>query len=179
MKRQRRAAWRSLILVATAITMTLTILGGCARGTGPMPVTLAYAVKYPLQLHETMTWGMPLPALPPPSGEGFVLRIEPIGIEGLEVIGVLACDGSTVQPDGSRLHCAPGTALGWPPVGVSTHPVEGIALDTDGEAGVLIGVRRLSSNAEGSISAIRISYVVGDIAYEVVQPWSLTLLGHG
>jgi hypothetical protein len=39
---------------------------------------------------------------------------------------------------------------------------------------VVIGVRR-PSPADGRIDALRILYAVGDVEYETVEPWSLTV----
>jgi hypothetical protein len=139
-----------------------------------MPVTANVSVNYPAHPGITTTWGMPAPS----GAEGRLTSVELLGVANLEIVGVLGCASWTSHPDGSRIHCAPTTANGWPPAGVTALPVEGLALpgNPDQATGILVGVRRLTSESPGSIAAVRLWYESGGRTYQVVQPWSLTLV---
>lgn len=141
---------------------------------GPIQVSDAVEVAYPLALGEVTTWGMPLPESSRPAT---VRYVELLDVERLDVLGLLVCRGWTIQPDGSFLHCAPINAKGWPPPGIATYPVAGTGLASEprGSAGLLIGLRRQSADLEGSIGAIRIVYTVDGVTYEATEPWSLRL----
>lgn len=141
---------------------------------GPLQVSDAVEVAYPLAFGDVTTWGMPLPESSRPAT---VRYVELLGVERLDVLGLLACRGWTIQPDGSFLHCAPINAKGWPPPGIATYPVGGTGLASEprGSAGLLIGLRRQSADVEGRISAIRIVYTVDGVTYQAIEPWSLRL----
>jgi hypothetical protein len=142
---------------------------------GPLQISDAIDVAYPLAAGQATSWGMPLPQTS--RTPAVVRRIELLGVERLDVLGVLVCRGWTVQPDGSYLQCAPVNDNGWPPPGITTYPVDGteLAAEPRGSAGLLIGLRRQSDDLEGRIGAVRIIYTAGDVTYQAVEPWSLRL----
>jgi hypothetical protein len=165
-----------VVAVATAAIAVNALVGARTYPTdGPLQISDAIEVAYPLAAGQATTWGMPLPETS--RTPAVVRRIELLGVERLDVLGLFACRGSTVQPDGSYLQCAPVNSDGWPPPGITTYPVDGteLAAEPGGSAGVLVGVRRQSSDLEGRITAVRIIYTAGDVTYEAVEPWSLRL----
>jgi hypothetical protein len=162
--------------LAVAVTAVGLFASGCLGDVvgAPVPMTAAIHVEYPAPAAEASTWGMPLPTSDRPA----TLRaVELVGVANLEVLGIAACSGWTAHSDGSRNHCAPGTARGWPPDGVETLSVAGLALPIDPEgdaAGIVIGLRRTGSG-DGRVEAVRLVYESGGLTYAIVQPWSVTL----
>lgn len=114
-------------------------------------------------------------------GKAAVLNlVEPLNVEGLDVLGVRTCSGAT--PAGEDfLHCAPLNSSGWPPPDVTAREVAGTLIDRtpNSSVGVLIGLRRQPAASVGTISGVRIVYTVDGTTYEVVQPWSLRLVPSG
>ena len=145
------------------------------RPNGPMPITAGVQVQYPLAFGMTSTWGNPIPELA--TGSGVLVDVQLLEVQNVEILGIAACEGSQLQPDGSFNQCAPINARGWPPSGVTTVPLGGVALGMDPHEspGLLIGVRRTDAALDGAIGAVRILYRADDTLFEVVQPWSLRL----
>lgn len=172
------------LLIAMALVLggfvVWAIREGPHRADGPLPVTGDLSVTFELNPDETATWGTPLPG-----SEGLqvvVSRIEPIGVDGLDIIGIQVCRAShTPNASGELLHCAPVNSYGWPPVSAIPEPVEGTTLDNspDPLVDVMIGVRRTSGAPDARISSIRIVYAAGGITYEAIEPWSLYLVPRG
>jgi hypothetical protein len=122
---------------------------------------------------------MPLPGRP---GETFVLQvIEPLGVEGLDVLGVSVCRWSGV-PDEEGIYndCAPIASLTWPPAGTTLLPVDGTVLAGESPfVPVVIGVERHAGATVARIDAIRIVYTANGTTYEVTEPWALNLVDPG
>lgn len=169
---------RAAVLAAAVALIVVAVVAGKIwldgkTSSGPLTITGKATWGIPLEDGQTATWGMPLPELDQPAT---LQAVEPLGVNGIDVLGVTACVGSTLQSDGSHLHCAP-NAYGWPPAGVSTQPIAGTAFASNPSdtPGVLIGVRRTSNGRTGTIGSLRITYVVDGRTYVAVEPWSLEL----
>lgn len=178
---------RAIIAVAFAVVLLGTGLAvwqfrteGPYPTDGPLPVTAGVQITFELDVGEPATWGTPLPGSD--RGEAIVRRIEPIGVEGLDVLGIRVCHASR-EPNasGEYLHCAPVNDYGWPPSGVQTNAVEGTVLDASADPliDMLIGLRRQPSTPEGRIESVRIVYTVNGVTYETIEPWSLRLVPRG
>ena len=161
---------------ATLVLVVLALVAGNGRSAnGPVPLTDPISLEYEFAAGSATTWGMTFP----PAGAttpATVVAVEPQGVAGLDVIDVRACDFALPG-------CAIVNAAGWPLNGVATVPVAGITLPATGGPGelfqLLIGVRRQSSAAPGSIDSVKIVYRIGDKTYEVTEPWSLKILAPG
>jgi hypothetical protein len=173
----RAARYPVAVLAITAVgAVAWLVASGSGRSAaqGPLPVTDRIEISMPLGVGETATWGMPLPGSS--NGTAVLRRIEPIGARDIEIVAIQTCRSSgTPDAAGDFVHCAP-LGAAWPPAGVDLLPVEGMSVQAlaDPFVDVVIGVRR-PSPADGRIDALRILYAVGDVEYETVEPWSLTV----
>ena len=109
--------------------------------------------------------------------DGVVETVDLVDARGVDVLGIQACVGATLETDGTYTHCAPSNASAWPPSGVALRPVEGAPLPRDPRdpTGILVGLRRQPGFAEGTVRAVRITYSVDTSTYQVVEPWSVRL----
>lgn len=142
---------------------------------GPMQISDAIEIAYPLSAGATSTWGTPIPEVE--VSPTAIVDVQLLDVINVEVLGIAACVGGQLQPDGSFNHCAPINAIGWPPEGVSVLPVAGVELGTSprNSPGLLVGVRRVDASIDGTIGAVRILYRAEGTLYEAIQPWSLRL----
>lgn len=166
------------MIVAVAIGAIKLNARAHYRTDGPLPASDETRITYELDAGQSTTWGMPLDGA---LGKVVVLNVvEPLGVEGLEVLGLRTCSGAAPHGD-DFLHCAPLNSSGWPPAGVATHEVADTMIDgtQNSSVGVLIGLRRQPTASEGTISAVRVVYTVEGVTYEVLQPWSLRLVPPG
>lgn len=120
---------------------------------------------------EAFTWAMPLPDNPT-TNEIVIESVTPDGVEGLEVLGVMASeDGCVIST----------ISVGFPPADVSVRDVRGATLRGPSEPCALqslVGVQRIASPL-GFINGLRIRYRHAGSAYEVVLPWSLEVKDPG
>jgi hypothetical protein len=165
----------SAVAVVVVAILVAQLAGGGASDSGPLQISGDLQVEYPLPVDTVTTWGVPFPESEMTPAE--VTDVQLQEVNNLEVVGIAACVGWQLQPDGSYNHCAPMNSMGWPPSGVSIVPVSGLALGTTARdsPGLLIGVRRLEPNSDGTIGSIRILYRAGRTSYFAIEPWSLRL----
>ena len=170
----------SAVLGATAIVVVAAaiVLRG-PRHDGPLTTNGAFNISYTLADNEVFVWGMNLPWYGDPAvGDIRIDSIEPVGTQGLEVLG-LVLNNSVLQPDGSCLSYGAGPAASFPPPGVPTREVSGAVLSAaDGkrcsnDPSVLVGVRWLPNSSAGRIDALRMLYHHRGTAYELVMPYGL------
>jgi len=104
--------------------------------------------------------------LPPNRGSGPIrlVSIEPIDIRGAEILGIAMAD----PIDRSIVN-----AMGFPPAGWATQPVDGVVIHPDQEATVLIGVRIPRDTGEGIVEGIRVRYEFEGKPYESTLDWTL------
>lgn len=109
-------------------------------------------------------------------GSARVVRVEPIRLAGLRVLGMGVCDHHETG-------CSIVNAGGWPLPGVTILPARDAPLTfAAGPAGpwqLLLGVSRDADADVGSIDAIRVTYVAGGATFDVVEPWSLRIYAPG
>lgn len=167
----------AIVVAVGALAIWRSHGSGSYRTDGPLPITDGVQVTVGADAGEVATWGTPLPGS---GGKTVVLeRIEPVGVQGLEVLAVAVCHSNPhPDPDGNINHCAPIGSNGWPPPGVQTEAVAGTLLppQADPLVDVVIGARRLSSSSEGRIASVRIVYTADGDTYETNEPWSLRLV---
>lgn len=159
------------------VSLALYIARGPAYPTnGPLPRTDEAGVEMELANGAAATWGMPLPGSS--AGHLALRSVEPLSVEGVEVLGVNACHPSGV-PDagGGYTDCAP-VGGPWPPEGTTLVDVAGAVVEPGNLSfvSVVIGVRRQPAATVSRIGAVRIVYSTGAITYEVVEPWGLRLV---
>ena len=166
-----------LILLAASAVVAANALRG-PRGDGPVRTNSRVKLTFPLPDDQIFVWGMPLPPNPSQT-DARIISIEPVGISGLEILGVVV-DFPVRRPDGICLMYGDQTALSFPPPGVPTRDVNGTWLLTDekerGTCGshpeVLVGVRRIPNASAARIEALRVLYVHDGTTYELVMPYS-------
>lgn len=175
----RALAPRPLVLSAAAIAVVALVavfaLSRGVRQDGPVPITDAVTVEYEYAAGEATTWGTTLPAVGG-SVAARLISVEPIGVSGLDVIGIAACD--------KRLSgCAVVNERGWPLPDVESREVAGLTLHPAGAGRtayqLLVGVRRHANADVGTLEAIRLVYEIHGTTYEVTEPWSLRILAPG
>ncbi len=162
------AALGSLILASGA--------GGLVGGTIPLPTGPLqpgsnFKVTLPLASGQVATWGTVLPR----NALTADLILESVHAEdpspGMGISGILV---GWPDLDGH----ATGTALGFPPDGTTTGPVQGTRLPGVGSTAardvqVLFGVFLKSGYDTGVIHGIRVRYRLGSTQFEIVLPDSL------
>lgn len=177
MRKQPALVTFGLALLVVGLALWQLQGGGRYPTDGPLPVSGGVAVTFEAAVGKAVSWGMPLDGSE--HGVAIVQRIEPEGVEGLDLLGVRLCHSSPEpRADGTYLNCAPVSSHSWPPEGVTTAEVEGTVLEGH-LIGLLIGVRRQPVAPEGTISSVRIVYTVDGVTYETVEPWSLRLVPQG
>jgi hypothetical protein len=158
----------AVVLVVILATVAGTVQN--ARTDGPLRASSPVSVEFPLRPGQPATWGMTLPTNPT-IADIRVESVEPVGVDGLKVLGVLV---SHPARDGSLVN-----ALGFPPHGIVTSPVENSLLPALGspmpELQALVGVALEPGHDSGAIDAIRVRYVAVGERYEAVFPWSLRI----
>jgi hypothetical protein len=165
----------ALLVLAGAIGAVQLSANGHHRTDGPLTASDEVRITYELDAGQSTTWGMPLDGA---LGKVVVLNlIEPLNVEGLDVVGIQTCSG-WAPVDGDLLHCAPLNSSGWPPDGVAVHEVAGTVIGgtPDSSVGVLIGLQRQPGASIATISGVRVVYTVEGVKYEVLQPWYLQLV---
>ena len=169
--RQRRVLIVGLPVVALAASIGIVANASKPyRTDGPLQPAGGAGLEYPLPADQALTWGMPLP-WNETAAEIRIESIEPVNPRGLDVLGVLARYPSPNE--------GIGLALGFPPDGVETSPVEGAVLPVRGSRNetleVLIGVQRHPNAPEEVIEGLRVRYQAGGEKFETVFPWTLRL----
>lgn len=162
------------------LAMRQFLVGGGLPADGPYPRTDPAGVDFELVPGASATWGLGLPGST--RGPVVLQAIEPLGVEGIDVLGVAVCHWSGV-PDAEGIYndCAPIASRTWPPAGATLVDVAGTVVEPGNRPFVsaVIGVRRQPTAVESRIAAIRIVYVADGTTYEVVEPWSLGLVDPG
>jgi hypothetical protein len=166
-----------LILVAVTAVVAANALRG-PRDDGPVRTNSRFKVTFPLPDDQIFVWGTALPPNPSQT-DARIISIEPVGISGLETLGVVV-DFPVRRPDGTCLMYGDQTAISFPPPGVPTRDVNGTWLLADnkerGTCGshpeVLVGLRRIPNASAGRIEALRMLYVHEGTTYELVMPYS-------
>lgn len=135
---------------------------------GPLVAPSSIGLSFPVPPGAAATWGVIFP-YNPTDGDLTVLDVAPVGTSGLDVLGVVAVDAG----EGTIVN-----AIGFPPPGLRTRPVQGATLPpaargvSDFE--VLVGFRLRDDSSVGSIDAIRVEYATASgERYEVMLPWTL------
>jgi hypothetical protein len=150
--------------------LTSVALAACQAGYqsgGP----LASVAEYGLETHAgpdgIVSWGLVLPELD--TGEPAIIEsVDPVGVEGLTVLVVLASD-----PRGTAI----GSAIGWPAPSAAFVDARGSAVTPpDGPSPrlQLVFVVHLDA-AEGRISSVRVRYKQGETLYEATYDWWLVV----
>ena len=117
-----------------------------------------------------MTWGTIVPANP--TAEPITITaVEPLTVTGVEVIQIVVNDPASEG--------AIGAVRGFPPPGVSIHPVSGYVLPPAGSPTpyrqILVAARLSPASTIGSIGGLRVTYQSGGHSYTLVIPGTLTL----
>lgn len=130
---------------------------------GPLENSTRLGVEVPLGPGETVTIGVIFPPNPLDSP----IRVEsvaPVEITGAQVVGIVFADPIERSIVG---------AVGFPPDGWDTQPVEGAIIQPGQEAGLLIGLQVDDGIGQGVIDGIRVRYVADGQAFETVLHWTL------
>jgi hypothetical protein len=128
---------------------------------GPLVPPVTLLVNTHIAPGDDGTWGIPLvaPEGPDPAILGSVTPAQdPVGLTILGISAAAIGDTSV------------GTAHGYPPVGMTLQPVEGMEVPAQGTGGrvqLVIGVR-YTGPGTGRIEGLRVSYSVGERRYEAV-----------
>jgi hypothetical protein len=165
---------RSVLVVVIAAVLLVGIAAIALAGNrspGPLAPTSETEVEFPIGVDQTATWGSPLP--PNPTESEIVLRsIEPIGVSGLELMGIVM--SRPVNSVGII------NAPAFPPEGTTAEEVDGFVIPAAGggepQVDVLLGVRRETGASEGRIEGLRVRYVANGTEYEVDLPYGLHIL---
>ncbi len=161
------AAMPLLLLIITAVVMS-----AIARTGGPLQSGSTTLVQLPTADGQIITWGMPLPENTT-AGEIALDWIELMDVQGLDIVGLV------VHRIGPGADVSYMTADGFPPAGVVTAAPAGSVLPR-GDSGayaleVLVGVRRSSGFASGTVGGLRVQYRWAGVPYEGVLAWGLEL----
>ena len=157
-----------LVVIAAVVLVGIAAIRLAGdRSPGPLQPNSKSTVEFPLDAAQQATWGSPFP--PNPTDSDIVIRsIEPIGVSGLDILGMVASGAGAMGVV---------NALGFPPQGVPTQPVQGTILapatgvSIQGDA--LVGVRLAAGATEGHIDGLRVRYVANGTDYEVDLPYAL------
>jgi hypothetical protein len=163
-----------IAFVAIAVVVTL-LLAATSRSPGPLTTNVTTSTEFTLAEGQVGSWGSPLPANTTPD-ELTIESIEPIGLSGLELVGLAV---TYPEIDGSIA-----TAYGYPPPGLTTHPPEGARVSAAGgptpSIQILAGVRLLPGAASGRIDGWHIRYSSGKgRPHETTIPWALIIYRTG
>ena len=167
--RQRRVLIVGLPVIALAAAIGIAAsVSKPHRTNGPLQPAGGAGVEFALAAHQPATWAMPLP-WNETAADIRIESVQPVNPRGLDVLGVLARYPS---PSDGLIN-----ALGFPPAGMETSPVENAVIPVRGSPNetleVLIGVQRHPNASEGVIEALRVRYESAGEEFEVVFPWSL------
>jgi hypothetical protein len=170
----RTLSW--LLIAAVSVGVVFVLLGrqSPAEQGGPLAVTDPVAVEYEYAAGKESTWGSALPETTGSSAVS-VTKVEPVGLVGLDVVGIQACDASSAS-------CSIVDSPGWPQPGITTIPVEGLRVWPAGQGpayALQIGVRRQANAPMGIIEGLKFTYAAGGKQYEVVEPWTLRVYAPG
>lgn len=172
--------WGAVAALVSAIFVVLALREtGAVMSDGPYPRTDAAGIDFELAPGVPATWGMPLPGS---LRESFVLRsIEPLGVEGLDVLGVYVCRWSGAPDDeGIFNDCTPAASRTWPPAETTLLAVDGTVVAGEPSfVSMVIGVERHAGTAAAKIASIRIVYTTNGDTHEVIEPWTLNLIDPG
>jgi hypothetical protein len=167
------------VAVAAVLTTLFVLAAGWylfLRDPGPGPIQWINGTAesgYPAPDRFAITWGFPIGGLKP---SGVLLNAEPVGVSGVDVLGIAVCLGSNPQRTAT---CGPLLGAGWPPPAVDLVPVDHVRFGPDPIPApmILVGARRHDGSDLGRIEALRLTYQVdGDWhTYVVTIPWSLEL----
>jgi hypothetical protein len=162
-----RVIGAGLAVAALVVALVAAATGyfGYRHG-GPFGGWNGAGVTWRAAIGETVSWAMPLPDNPTTT-DILIDSIAPVGVDGLEVLGVL------VSTQGCEV---PTIATAFPPPGVSTADPQGArlaALSKPCALHALFGVRRSQAGAPGKIQGLRIRYHFGGASYEDLLPWTL------
>jgi len=175
------------VLVVFAVTLAVaanTLLGPGRDG----PLSTQSRVSFtspPLAVGQAFSWSSYLPGNPT-AADIRIEAIEPVGVRGLEVLGVVLGYPELRPDDGYCL--APGMEPGFPPThSLKSEPreVKGSTLPTKDKwtcgnhPSAIVGVRLLPDSAGGAIDALRVLYWHNGALYEVVMPYSLKIPRRG
>jgi hypothetical protein len=165
------------LLVLLVVGLALSQAGGAGSRyptNGPLPLLDGAGIEIPAAAGTLLSWGMSLPG--DPGGEIVLEAIEPVSVQGVEVLETWVCRWSGVpDADGIYNDCAPASSRTWPPPDVVLTPVAGtvLAADTMPFVSMVIGVRVESPGEGAGIDGIRIVYTSNGRTYEVVEQWEL------
>jgi hypothetical protein len=163
-----------LVLALSAAILAVGIAAIALSGSpdaGPLQPSSTTTVELPLAADEAGTWGVDLPLNPTPS-DIIIKSVEPIDPQGLAILGM-----TMTNP---RVAGGVVAVPGYPPPGLATFPIEGSVLSPSGgtspELEVLIGVQLAQGSKRGTIQGLRVRYAIDRREYEVVLPYSLSLV---
>jgi hypothetical protein len=157
-------------LVAVVVTAAGAYFG--YRHGGPLSGFDHAGVSWPTASGKAFTWAMPLPANSATTDIVFD-SIAPVGVSNLEVLGVM------VSTQGCSI---PTISTAYPPPGISIADPQGahiVAMGDPCAMQALLGVRRSTDAAHGTIDGLRIRYHFEGAAYEDVLPYSLDVRDPG
>ena len=174
-----RLAAVTILLAFVIIVMVAANAGWALHPGGPLQSviqnTSQVTLRYPIGDGEALTWGMALPRNPTLT-EMTIWSVEPVGIHGVEVLGVLL-SYPVLKPNGM---CASiGLVTGFPPAATPTREVRGAVLPTtdrmtcEDQPTVFVGVRRMTHSLDGTVDAMRLLYMQQGTRYEVILPFRL------
>ena len=167
-----RLVWlrRSALVVGSIVAILILGFVAIGRSTpeaGPWEASSSTTVEFPLPPGQPATWGSMLP--PNLTGSDITIQsIDPVGVDGLKVLGTLASDAGV---DGSLVN-----ALGFPPAGISTFPPKGAiqpAGPTTTQLQVLVGISQPGGRDKGTINGLRVRYEIDGKVYETEFPYKL------
>ncbi|HSW43691.1 MAG TPA: hypothetical protein VLM76_14425 [Patescibacteria group bacterium] len=170
--RSRRSGLLVLALSAAVLAVgiaAMALSGG--SDAGRLQPSSTTTVETPLAADEAGTWGVDLPRNPTRS-DIIVKSVEPIDPQGLAILGMTMTNplvaGGVVA------------VRGYPPPWLATFPIEGSVLSPSGgpspQLQVLIGVQLAEGSKRGTIQGLRVRYAIDGREYEVVLPYSFSLV---
>ena len=145
-----------------------------------MPATPAFEYTFEVAAGDTASWSIPLPG-----SESGTLRLTGVhfnGIHGLEILGHGLCRTPPPSvPSGDVLRCAPITARSWPPPGVEIVALgtDEIRQQLDPLLDLVVGFKRTDAASPSGWTSITLTYESSDGSYQVLEPWSITLVDRG
>jgi hypothetical protein len=169
--RSRRTGLLVLALSAAVLVCVAAIALSGGPDAGPLQPSSTTTVETPLAADEAGTWGVDLP-LNPTRSDIIIKSVEPIDPQGLSILGM-----TMTNP---RVAGGVVAVPGYPPPGLATFPIEGSVLSpSDGttpELEVLVGVQLAQGSKRGTIQGLRVRYAIDRREYEVVLPYSFSLV---
>lgn len=136
---------------------------------GPLVPPDGASIPIPVEGTGAGTWGIPLP-LNTSDLEVTLQDVTLLGATGIEIIGMGIHDPAV---SGESILTAPG----FPPPGIELGPIAGAVLPPRQEDGfskeVLVGIGLAAGAPWGWVEAVKVTYVAGGRAYEVILPFTL------